>query len=46
MKENQKQGDQLVDMSLELKSVKDDFETLRRGLCSRISRLEKAKDTA
>jgi len=30
-KENQKQGDQLAKMSLELKSVKDDFGTLRRG---------------
>ena len=43
-KENQKQGDQLAELSLELKSVKDDLDTLRRGLSSRISRLEKGKD--
>jgi hypothetical protein len=43
-KEHQKQGDQLAEMSLELMSVMDDFETLRRGLCSRIARLEKGKD--
>jgi hypothetical protein len=43
-KENWKQGDWLAEMSLKLKSVKDDFETLRRGLCSRISHLEKGKD--
>ena len=45
-KENQKQGDQLAELSLELKSVKDDLDTLRRGLSSRISRLEKGKDIA
>ena len=43
-KENQKQGDQLVLLFLELRSVKDDLDTLRRGLSSRISRLEKGKD--
>ena len=45
-KENQKQGNQLAELSLELKSVKDDFDTLRRGLSSRISHLEKGKDIA
>ena len=45
-KENQKQGNQLAELSLELKSVKDDLDTLRRGLSSRISRLEKGKDIA
>ena len=45
-KENQKQGDQLAELSLELKVVKDDLDTLRRGLSSRISRLEKGKDIA
>ena len=43
-KENQKQGDQLAELSLELKSVKDDLDTLCHGLSSRISRLEKGKD--
>ena len=45
-KENQKQGDQLAELSLELKSVKDDLDTLRHGLSSRISRLKKGKDIA
>ena len=45
-KETQKQGDQLAELSLELKSVKDDLDTIRCGLSSRISRLEKAKDIA
>ena len=45
-KENQKQGDQLAELSLELKSIRDDLDTLRCGLSSRISRLEKGKDIA
>ena len=45
-KENQKQGDQLAELSLELKSVKDDLDTLRRGLSSGISCLENGKDIA
>ena len=45
-KENQKQGDQLAELSLERKSVKDDLDTLRCGLSSRISCLEKGKDIA
>ena len=45
-KENQKQGNQLAELSIELKSVKDDLDSLRRGLSSRISCLEKGKDIA
>jgi hypothetical protein len=34
-------SDRVAELTLELKSVKDDYDTLRRGLGVRIERLEK-----
>ena len=36
-KEHQKLADQVAELTLELKSIKDDFETLCRGLCSKVA---------
>ncbi|RLM69905.1 hypothetical protein C2845_PM17G07980 [Panicum miliaceum] len=40
-KEHKKLSDQVAVLTLELKSVKDDYDTLRRGLCSKINTLAK-----
>ncbi|RLN22445.1 hypothetical protein C2845_PM07G09240 [Panicum miliaceum] len=40
-KEHKKLSDQVAELTLELKSIKDDCDTLRRGLCSKVNTLAK-----
>ncbi|RLM69213.1 hypothetical protein C2845_PM17G07160 [Panicum miliaceum] len=40
-KEHKRLSDQMVELSLKLKSVKDDYDTLRLGLCSKVNTLAK-----
>ena len=42
LRDGQKElSDRMVELTLELKSIKDDYDTLRRGLGVKIERLEK-----
>ena len=42
MRDGQKElSDRMAELTLELKSVKDDYDTLRRGLDVKIERLKK-----
>ncbi|RLM74386.1 hypothetical protein C2845_PM15G04120 [Panicum miliaceum] len=40
-KEHKKLSDQVAELTLELKFVRDDYDTLRRGLCSKVNSLAK-----
>ncbi|RLN22918.1 hypothetical protein C2845_PM07G38900 [Panicum miliaceum] len=40
-KEHKKLSDQVVELTLELKCVRDDYDTLRRSLCSKVNTLAK-----
>lgn len=40
-KDQKKMGDQVAELTLELMSVRDDYNTLRRGLGAKIEHLEK-----
>ncbi|RLM69976.1 hypothetical protein C2845_PM17G09680 [Panicum miliaceum] len=40
-KEHKKLSDQVAELTLELKSIRDDYDTLRRGLCSKVNTLAK-----
>jgi hypothetical protein len=40
-KEHKKLNDQVAELSLELASLRDEYNTLRRGLCSKMQRLAK-----
>ncbi|RLN13397.1 hypothetical protein C2845_PM09G09940 [Panicum miliaceum] len=40
-KEHKRPSDQVVELTLDLKSVKDDYDTLHRGLCSKVNTLAK-----
>jgi hypothetical protein len=47
-KHHKKLSDQVAEPSLELKSLKDDYDTLRHGLCSKVNNLARTigKDSA
>ena len=45
-KDHKKLVDQVAELTLELKSLRDEYETFRRVLCSKVARLEKDKDLA